>query len=62
VNRSTEPKPYRCALNRGPRSPLYHVIDTSDGDTLVSTWRNKHLADKAAATSPTFRVREFDLN
>ncbi len=60
---STEPKGYRCALNTGERNvrALYQVIDTSDGDAVVNTYRNGALANKAAMASPSYRVREFQL-
>jgi hypothetical protein len=60
---STAPKPYTCALGDWQPKPvaLYQVIDTSDGDAVVDTFRNPHLADKKAALSPAYRVREFIL-
>lgn len=52
---------YQSALAAWTNAPraLYTVIDTSDGDTVVGTFRNKHLAERKAATSPTYRVREY---
>lgn len=60
---STEPKGYRCALNAGTREvrAIYQVIDTSDGDAVVDTFRNEVLANRLAATSPSYRVRPFAL-
>ena len=59
--RSTAPKPYRCALDPGPRNVngLYQVIDTSDGDAVVDTFRNHVLAERLAACSPTYQVRDY---
>lgn len=60
---STEPKGYRCPLNPGTREvrALYQVIDTSDGDAVVATFRNEALAYRLKSTSPSYRVREFAL-
>lgn len=62
--RSTAPKPYRCALDTGERivNAIYQVIDRSDGDHVVDTFRNRFLAEKLAATSPVYEVREYLLN
>ena len=61
--RSTAPKPYQSALapwQNGPRA-LYQVIDRSDGDFVVETFRNAALAEKLAATTPSYEVRSFLL-
>lgn len=58
---STAPKPYRCALadlQPGQRK-LFQVIDRSDGDYVVETFRNAALAERLAATMPSYEVREF---
>lgn len=63
MHNSTAPKPYTNALGNmrpGPRG-LYLVIDTSDGDFVVGTFRNRVLAERAAEASPTYRVREYSL-
>ena len=62
--RGTSPKPYRCALNQGGRevNEIHQVIDTSDGDAVVETFRNKFLADKKAELSPAYVVRSFSLH
>lgn len=60
---STAPKPYRCALadlQPGQRM-LYQVIDHSDGEAVVDTFRNRVLAERKAETSPAYSVREFVL-
>lgn len=57
----SEPKPYQsplAALQCGQRR-LYQVIDTSDGDTVVDTFRNSVLAEHLCAVSPAYRVREY---
>jgi hypothetical protein len=61
---STAPKPYRCALDRGPRevTSLYLVLDTSDGDAVVGTFRNRVIAEREAERNPTYRVREYGIN
>jgi len=60
---STEPKPRRNPLDQGPRNvvALYQVIDTSDGDAVIETFRNNFLAQRLADTMPTYRVREYSL-
>lgn len=64
---NTEPQPYRstCAstATAQPRTvrALFQVIDTSDGEAVIETYRNVHLANKLAATSPAYEVREFSL-
>lgn len=60
---STAPKPYRCPLNPGPRNvrSIFQVIDTSDGDAVIETFRNVHLANKLAAVSPTYQVRDYAI-
>lgn len=67
---NTEPQhKYRspCASvrlnNHGPRNvrALYQVIDHSDGEAVVDTFRNRVLADRLAALSPAYEVREFSL-
>ena len=61
---STAPKAYRCPLNAGERNvkALYQVIDHSDGDAVVDTFRNKVLADRLASLSPAYEVREYLMN
>lgn len=59
--RDTAPKPYQSALapwQNGQRA-LYQVIDASDGDSVVDTFRNRALADRLCATSSVYRVREY---
>ena len=59
--RGTAPKPYQSALapwQNGQRA-LYQVIDTSDGDAVVDTFRNRVLAERLCETSPVYRVREY---
>ena len=59
--RGTAPKPHQSALaswQNGQRA-LYQVIDASDGDAVVDTFRNRALADRLCATSPVYRVREY---
>lgn len=60
---STEPKPRRNPLDQGPRNvvALYQVIDTSDGDAVIDTFRRRALAEKLADSMPTYRVREYSL-
>ena len=60
---STAPKPYANALGNmqpGPRG-LYLVVDTSDGDAVVGTFRNPVLAERQADASPAYVVREYSL-
>lgn len=59
--RGTTPKPHQSALapwQNGQRA-LYQVIDTSDDDAVIETYRNRVLAERRAETSPAYRVREY---
>lgn len=47
-------------MQPGPRG-LYLVVDTSDGDAVVGTFRNAVLAERQAAASPAYVVREYSL-
>lgn len=60
-HRGTAPKPFQSALApwQNSQRALYQVIDTSDGDAVVGTFRNRVLADRQAETSPAYRVREY---
>lgn len=60
-HQSATPSPYQSPLaawQNGQRE-LYQVIDTSDGDAVIATFRNRVLADRQAETSPAYRVREY---
>ena len=59
--KSAPPTPYQSALAPWQNAPraLYTVIDTSDDDTVVATFRNRALAERHGNTSPTYRVREY---
>ena len=61
--RGTAPKPHRCALNPGGPDvkAVYQVIDHSDGEHVVDTFRNRALADRLATVSPAYEVREISL-
>ncbi len=41
---------------------IYQVIDGSDGDAVVTTYRNEHLANVHARTSPAYSVRPIILD
>lgn len=61
--RSTDPKQARHPLDPGPRNvvALYQVIDVSDNDAVIQTFRRQALAEKLADSMPTYRVREYSL-
>lgn len=63
MNHSTAPKPYRCPLNPGTREvrAIYQVIDLSDGESVVETYRNEVIANRAIEGHPSYVVREIAL-
>ena len=49
--------------NHGPRNvnAIFQVYDTSDGDAVVETFRNEHIANRKAESNPAYRVRSYSL-
>ena len=41
---------------------LFTVVDKSDGDTVVQTFRNIHVAERFAGTNPSYEVRGYAIN
>lgn len=59
---STDPKPYRCPLAvEASVKTLFTVVDTSDDNGVVATFRNRALAEKLADASPAYEVREHTI-
>jgi hypothetical protein len=44
----------RHPLDPGPSSPYFVVVDGSGA--MVETFRNEHLANRLAATNPSYQV------
>lgn len=62
--RSTEPKAHQSALAQwqgGLVKQLFLVVDTSDGDAVVGTFRSEHLAERVANNNPSYRVRDYAI-